>query len=89
MSPGLLRITGGKSDPGQQAIGQCQMIPIGCRCRVVAQLDGAGSGLRDVAGEEAIVTETMIKLGVDGKIEPRAIGLDPALDILELRQGAR
>ena len=48
------------------------------------QLNGARPRLREVAEEEAIFTEAMIKLRVDGKIEPGAVGLHPALNILDL-----
>src|SRR5262245_61094586 len=60
------------------------MVPIRGGCCIVVQLNRARPGLRDVAHEQAIFTETMIKLRVDGKIETGAIVPDPALNILDL-----
>ena len=51
------------------------------------ELAGANLGLSEIARQKTVLGETMIKLGVDGKVETRAIGLDPAHNLLHVLEG--
>ena len=60
VGPSLVPVAVGKRDPGQQAIGQRQVIVIGRRRRVVAELDGPSPRLLDLADLQIIFTKAMI-----------------------------
>ena len=63
MIPSLGPIACGKRNPGQQAMGQRQMIAIRCRRGVVAKLDRPSARLIEFGNPQTIFTEAMIKLG--------------------------
>ena len=84
MIPSLVPIACGKRNPGQQAMGERQMIAIGCRSGIIAKLDCLSSRPIEFGNLQTIFTEAMIKLGEYCEVQRDAVFVQATLDIVEL-----
>ena len=82
--PSFAPIADGKSNPRQQTMGEREMILIGCRGCVVAQLDCPSSRLIKFGNLQTVFPQTLIKLRGYCEVQWNAILFETTLNINKL-----